>query len=121
MASEIESDGGMLGKNTEERVLSSVLALLCLLEKEYTPKAGTFRAHVARLISFLESEPVRSLSYEQQMSVDRIIKLARSGQALPRDLCQLASKPLTSSSTEELWVRIDNVLQRITEAGGADA
>ena len=100
LASEIEPDGGMWGKNIEERVLSSVVALLCFLEKGHTPKAGTFRAHVERLISFLESELVRSLSSEQQMSVDKIIKLARSGRVLPGDWCELASKPPTGSSTE---------------------
>ena len=121
LASEIEPDGGMWGENNEERVLSSVVALLCFLEKGHTPKAGTFRAHVERLISFLESELVRSLSYEQQMSVDKIIKVARSGRALPGDWCELASKPPTGPSTKELWARIDNVLQGITEAGGADA
>src|SRR5438034_1660642 len=109
----------MWGKNIEERVLSSVVALLCFLEKGHTPKAGTFRAHVERLISFLESELVRSLSCEQQMSVDKIIKLARSGRALPGDWCQLLTKPPTGSATKELWARIDNVLQGITEAGGA--
>src|SRR2546425_925604 len=89
-------------------LISVHLALLCFLEKGHTSKAGTFRAHVERLISFLESELVRSLSYGRQISVDKIIKLARSGRAFPGDWCELASEPLRGSSTKEIWARIDN-------------
>ena len=115
LASEIESDGGMPGKNIEERVLSSILALLCFLEKGHNPKDGTFRAHVQRLISFLESKLVRSLSSEQQMSLERIIKHARSGRTLRGDWNRLAAKPLKGHSKKELWTTIDAALQGIDD------
>ncbi len=115
LASAIESDGGMPGKNIEERVLLSILALLCFLEKGHSSRAGTFRVHVQRLISFLESELVKSLSSEQQISVDRMIKLARSRKTIRGDWHRLAAKPLRDHSAKELWAKIDAALQGIDE------
>ncbi|MFN8007763.1 MAG: VIT and VWA domain-containing protein [Terriglobia bacterium] len=111
LASAIEPDGGMPGKNPEERILSSVLALLSFVEKGHTLSAGAFRVHVQRLISFLESGVVKVLSPDQQVLVEKVVELVRSGQSLHGDWCGVALAPVTASSTKKAWARLAAELQ----------
>ena len=55
LASRMDSDGGMPGKNPESRAIATVIALLAFLSQGHTPTGGAFRSHVARLVSFLKS------------------------------------------------------------------
>jgi len=79
LASRMDSDGGMPGKNREARALATVVALLAFVSHGHTPTGGAFRSHVARLVSFLES--LTGLAGHQQQLVAAVIDLARKDTA----------------------------------------
>jgi Ca-activated chloride channel family protein len=79
LASRMDSDGGMPGKNREARASATVIALLAFLSQGHTPLRGAFRSHVARLVSFLKSQT--GFSSNQQQIVTAVIELARKGTA----------------------------------------
>jgi hypothetical protein len=79
LASRMDSDGGMPGKNSEFRAIATVIAVLAFLSQGHSPTGGAFRSHVARLVSFLKS--LTGLSSHQQKVVATVIELARKGTA----------------------------------------
>ncbi len=79
LASRMESDGGMPGKNLESRVSATIVALLAFVSQGHTHSRGAFRSHVARLESFLQS--LAGLSSHSQQTVATVIELARKGAA----------------------------------------
>jgi Ca-activated chloride channel family protein len=82
LAARIEPDGGMPGRDEEERVQAAILALLCFLAEGHTERSGAFRSHVARLMAFLEAaRGVHPL-------VGEILELARRGRSLEGDWSQ---------------------------------
>lgn len=90
LASMIEPDGGMPGKTEDERVQATVLALLQFLTGGHSERGGAFRAHVKRLVKFLEKSKVRP------DVVDQVVERARSGRALEGDWSKRKPGP-------ELW------------------
>ena len=88
LASRMDSDGGMPGKNIELRAGAAVIALLAFLSQGHTPTSGAFRSHVVRLVSFLKS--LTGLSSRQQRIVSAIIELAQRGTAPTGDWIALA-------------------------------
>jgi Ca-activated chloride channel family protein len=79
LASRMDSDGGMPGKNSESRAIATVVALLAFLSQGHTAENGAFRSHVARLVLFLKS--LTGLSSHHQRTVAAVIELARKGTA----------------------------------------
>jgi len=69
----LEPDGGASGQNAEERALNTVRALLQFLSQAHTPSEGAFRAHVERMVRFLETLDVR------KELLSRVIAFARAG------------------------------------------
>jgi hypothetical protein len=97
LASQMEPDGGMPGTNEEERVLSTVLALLCFLSEGHSEKAGAFRSHVKKLVSYLRSVE------DQYPTLRIVLTLAARGESLPGDWFE-------RSPTRELWKEIEQAL-----------
>jgi hypothetical protein len=82
LAIRIEPDGGMPGRNNEDRVLATLAALLELLAEGNTPASGPFRAHVRRLLDYLSAaEP--GLDANKRRIVDRVIDRVHAGAAVP--------------------------------------
>ena len=54
LAARIEPDGGMPGKNDREGLRATVEALLSFLDAGHTATTGAFRAHVARLLTYVD-------------------------------------------------------------------
>jgi hypothetical protein len=79
LASRMDSDGGMPGKNRESRAIATVIAVLAFLSQGHSPTGGAFRSHVVRLVSFLRS--LTGLSSRRQEVVAAVIELARKGTA----------------------------------------
>jgi Ca-activated chloride channel homolog len=77
LAASLEPDGGMPGKTEEERLQATILALLQFLEAGHSTAHGAFRAHVQRLVDYLEKSKIHTDIVKQ------IIELGRSGRALP--------------------------------------
>ena len=80
LAAQMDSDGGLPGKDPEARAIASVLALLAFLQQGHTPTAGVFRSHVARLVSFLRKVS-GGLGRERQETVAAVLERARGGDA----------------------------------------
>jgi hypothetical protein len=91
LAAGAEPDGGMPGKNSESRALSSALALLAFVSQGHTLTEGAFRSHVARLVAFLEK--LTGLSGQQRETVDHVLELARKGKPPAGDWLTLARTP----------------------------
>jgi Ca-activated chloride channel family protein len=66
LASLIEPDGGMPGRNEEERVLATIIALLRFLAEGHAANRGAFRPHVKRLLRFLESWLKRTAEHHEK-------------------------------------------------------
>jgi Ca-activated chloride channel homolog len=79
LASRMESDGGMPGKDRESRAIATVIAVLAFLSQGYSPASGVFRSHVSRLVSFLTL--LTGLSKNRQQVVAAVIGLAHKGTA----------------------------------------
>ena len=89
LASRMDSDGGMPGKNRAARASATALVLLAFLSQGHTPIRGAFRSHVARLVSFLLA--LTGLSGHQQQIVNAVIELAHKGTAPAGEWIALAS------------------------------
>jgi hypothetical protein len=113
LAAHMESDGGMPGKDSEERILSTLLALLSFVEKGHTSQIGAFRVHVQRLISFLESSRAKSLSPERQSLIGKIVKFASSGKVVTGDWCREATKALKGTGAKDRWTKIEAEFQNV--------
>ena len=107
LAARIDSDGGLPGRNAEERASATVAAILAFLQHGHTPSSGAFRSHVARLVAFLEShlDSIGGLSAERRKLVDEVIALARKGGRVEGDWLTGANRP------RHLWERIREVVR----------
>lgn len=77
----IEPDGGMPGKDDEERWVATATALLCFLAEGHTVKSGAFRAHVKKLLAFLKA--ASSLATEERKR--QLVELVEAGASLSGD------------------------------------
>jgi Ca-activated chloride channel family protein len=98
LAASLDPDGGMPGKNAEERVLATILALLQFLAWGHSADSGAFRVHVKRMLKFLKKSKVRN------DIVKEIIERGRSGQALTGDWSQKKPGP-------SLWAELEQALR----------
>ena len=105
LASRMDSDGGMPGKNPESRAIATLTALLAFLSQGHTPTDGAFRSHVARLVAFLKS--LTGLSSHRQEMVAAAVELARKGKAPAGDWLTLAR---TSANP---WSEVERGLRRL--------
>lgn len=101
LASMIEPDGGMPGKTDDERVLASIMALLAFLAAGNSETTGAFRAHVKRLIEFLEKSKVRPDDVKQ------VVERVRSGRPVEGDWIDHVSRP-----DPGLWQKIEAALKK---------
>jgi Ca-activated chloride channel family protein len=74
IARSLSPDGGLPGNNAEDRALKTAIAVLFFLEQGQTPSEGAFRAHVERMVRFLEhaAGPNRKV-------IESVIAFARAG------------------------------------------
>jgi hypothetical protein len=124
LASTLEPDGGMPGKTDEERLLATVLALLQFLDAGHSVSGGAFRAHVKRLVEFLEAWLKREAARpgkpaegsgrpaagpeEAKLRVDvvkQVVERGRSGRALAGDWSKRKPEP-------EVWKDLEEALRK---------
>lgn len=75
LATLIEPDGGIPDDSLTARVQRSLLAMLCFCAEEDVRRRGIFRAHVVRLIGFIEAVDHNQLSEALQNLCDRSLML----------------------------------------------
>jgi Ca-activated chloride channel family protein len=76
IASTLAPDGGLPGGDADDRALKTVAAVVLCLSEGHTPVAGAFRAHVERMVRFLET--VTGISAEHRAIIDNVTAFARA-------------------------------------------
>jgi Ca-activated chloride channel family protein len=92
LASQLEPDGGMPGKNIELRAARSIAVLYAMISQGHGPETGAFRLHVARLIEFLKS--LNNLDAKEKRIVQRAIEAATTGRGPAGDWLNIAQRIL---------------------------
>lgn len=64
LAAMIEPDGGMPGRNDHERIAHSLVAVMFLVQSGSSLNSGPFRAHIARLVEFLEKQDLDEAEWQ---------------------------------------------------------
>ncbi|HEY2012886.1 MAG TPA: hypothetical protein VGH38_05260, partial [Bryobacteraceae bacterium] len=100
LASALDSDGGMPGRNDEARAAATIVALLAFLSNGHTPTSGAFRSHVARLVQFLKS--LSGLRTQRQKVVDAAVRAAAKGESPAGDW--------TARKSGDRWKEMERVL-----------
>jgi hypothetical protein len=90
LASRMDSDGGMPGKDSSSRAIATIVALMAFVSQGHTSTAGAFRSHVARLAKFLKS--LSGLSRRQQQLATAAVEKVEKGEAPAGDWLVLAAK-----------------------------
>ncbi|MGO8672046.1 MAG: VIT domain-containing protein [Capsulimonadaceae bacterium] len=76
IAASLAPDGGMPGGSGDHRALATAAAVLFFLSEGHTPVSGAFRAHVERMVRFLEA--ITGLAAPHQSIVTRVAAFARA-------------------------------------------
>jgi Ca-activated chloride channel homolog len=97
LASRLEPDGGMPGRNGAERAARSVAVLLAFVAAGHTLTAGALRSHVARLVQYLTSL--------NRKIFDVAIQAASTGEVPPGDWLAIAR----DSSVP--WMQVEKALK----------
>jgi Ca-activated chloride channel homolog len=92
VAARIEPDGGMPGRDADERASASIVALLAFVSNGHTAKSGAFRSHVERLISFLKTL-IYSMRPERLRLIVTVLALVEKGSVPPGEWLNFTKKP----------------------------
>lgn len=103
LASQLEPDGGMPGKNISARAARTVAAVLAFVEEGNTLASGPFRSHVARLVAFLKA--VQGVTKHERQLMDVAIKAASTGNAPPGRWLAFARVPAPP------WTQLEKALK----------
>ena len=74
LAGMMEPDGGMPGETEEVRIGNSIVALLYFMREGNTSTSGPFRIHVERLLQYLNSNRLGTLSRANSEAATRTLK-----------------------------------------------
>lgn len=72
----------MPGTDEQERLVHSLVVLLCLMLGVESLGAASFRLHIERLTEYLERASLSSLSPEQQSALRLVLDWVKQGRAL---------------------------------------
>ena len=104
----LEPDGGMSGRDDEERLIHSLVVLLVLLAEGHSTASGTFRAHVTRLVSYLQTA---NWGLHAALAA-KVLDAATRGRALSGDWWSHARKVKTGQAvrTHAFWKEIEQAV-----------
>jgi len=109
LARQLESDGGMPGKGDFERMVRSVVAVLAFLIEGHTSSTGAFRAHVQRLMRYLETSKFPALGAQHRDGLSATLAWIKQGKKPNWQLSELLAWKV-----DEAWKRTMQIV-----AGGA--
>jgi len=111
----LEADGGMPGKDLDERILSSLIALMLFCQEGHTLHQGMFRHHVARLVAFVEKQGLDSLREERRKVAEVVLRAVEQGVAISGDVGKLASRFLLEGKTKKknAWKELEALVDGI--------
>jgi hypothetical protein len=88
IASELEPDGGLPGKNTSDRAARTAAVLLAFVAAGQSENEGAFRLHVHRMMAFLRS--AAGLSTAENDVIRAVLQAASSGTPWEGDWVEVA-------------------------------
>jgi hypothetical protein len=108
LAGRLEPDGGMPGRDIEERWIATATALLCFITGGHSLQKGAFRRHVRRMVRFLKMKDFgeNGSSAATSRQEQRFIELIESGAPLPEALradCIERGRRLIDSGHISAW------------------
>ncbi len=108
LAARLEPDGGLPGRTSELRLLATILALLAFGSEGHWVSSGPFRAHLRRMLDFVDRFSVRDLTSEQRATVAEVVDVVRREQVIAgpwRDMLRgVLEKP--DRDAERAWERL---------------
>ena len=112
LAGRLEPDGGLPGRDDEERVAASLLLLLLCAAEGHSPDRGPFRQHVRRLLDFLKGFDTSQLDERQHDMIGRAVALLEAGECLDGLWLPPARKYLRQGSVEaeSVWAAVEEAL-----------
>lgn len=108
LAARLEGDGGLPGKNPQERVMCTMAALLCFPGQGGAAGQGPFSRHLALMIKFLEVSSLPALGEAFERVKRQLLDAAAAGEAVPGDWLALARRLIIDRkvSADEAWQEI---------------
>ena len=97
LAASLEPDGGIPGASEDERVQATILVLLRFMAAGHSAKRGAFRAHIKRMLKFLERSAIKN------GVIKDVIERAKTGRPLAGDWAK--SKP-----GPDLWAELEKAI-----------
>jgi len=104
----IRADGGMPGSRKEARIVASILLMLALAED----LRGIFAPHIGRILGFLKSGAVNSLSNRQIKLTEQIISLIKAGKSIRGPWLEILmdKKNLSPGKIVDVWDCLDRAV-----------
>jgi len=109
LAGRLLSDGGMSGKDAEERLLASALALLAFAEMAQSAGTTAFDNHIRRLTGYLQSQDHSTLSYDRKTILEKALDMAAKG-TVPAGAIALARQHL--AKPDNAWTALRDLLNK---------
>ncbi len=91
LAARLEPDGGMPGADAGERILATLVALLAFAAEGNTLSSGAFRAHMGRMVDYLEAVLPGPLSAELEAAARAVVRVIREERPVPSEWGRYAS------------------------------
>ena len=108
MAARMESDGGLPGNDLHERVICTLVALLCFLGQGSSPGQGPFKQHLILMLKFLSVANPLTLGEPFERIQQQILEAAKAGEAIPGDWLKLARRLIIARKihADKAWKEI---------------
>lgn len=105
LAARLLPDGGMPGRDSVERILTTLLTILALTAQGHDLRSGAFRVHVRRMLEYLEHALPGTLTSDKLSSVHGAIEWVKRGRVLPGDWLSMAADLIEarSGTADRAW------------------
>jgi len=117
LAARIQPDGGLPGKENEDRVIATLVAVLLYVAEGHTTQEGTFMPHVRRLLSYLAGADISAFNEEQRRQIATVLDNLNQGNVIKGQWLSLARSYLNEGKVRnrQFWKEIRNA--RLPEQG----
>jgi len=114
LAGRLEPDGGLPGRDDEERVAASLLLLLLYAAEGHSPEQGAFRQHVGRLLAFLRAFDMSRFDEDQRAKITCALRALEDRGRLDGTWLPLAKEYVRRSMIQghRFWTTLAEALER---------
>tara|TARA_B100001971_G_C17978243_1_gene425948 strand:- start:226 stop:657 length:432 start_codon:yes stop_codon:yes gene_type:complete len=114
LAALIQPDGGMPGSDEEQRISTSILALLAFVSEASRSDTHAFDPHIKRLYKFIESHLDNVKLTKRKRVIQNILEKVDKGDAFEGDWLQLVESWVSGArpfQSKLIWEKIKNVVE----------